>query len=261
MRSDQLSYAPGQLSVEDYTRTRIGMQANNYPISWSAFHLIITPAGAHCGLINMTPGTFEKEVQLIEIHPEALMNKLFPYRKTLFRIASAVFLCVILSTLFLSSAQAKPSAMWQGNCKLLHSVEKGESLGEIAAMYGVNKQDLADTNFITGSTHLDSEEILCIPYTLVEVDCPTPLFSGMTANHKKLFIWGSYLPQGHSFSVWLRQVNEGPYQQVGSAQVDQDGNLSGTYKVPTNLRKVETFDVCLRSKKFGYYTCTTVVNY
>ena len=197
----------------------------------------------------------------MEFDMEALMNKSFPHRKTLFRIASAVFLWIILSTLFLSSAQANSSSMWQGNCKLLHVVEKGESLGEIATIYGVSKQDLADTNFITGSTHLESEEILCIPYTLVEVDCPTPLFSGMTANHKKLFIWGSYMPEGHSFSVWLRQVNKGPYRQVGSAQVDQDGNLSGTYKVPTDLRKVEIFDVCLRSKKFGYYTCTTVVNY
>lgn len=189
-----------------------------------------------------------------------MLNSLMNH-KQLFHLIGTGLLAIIFAALVLSPAQADIPEMWKGECEVIHVAEKGESLSDIAGLYGVKKQDLIETNFISTPAQLDDGEMLCIPYVMVELKCPAPLVSGIATNHKKLFLWGSNFPKGDSLLVRMREHNQGPYKEVGSVQVKSDNSISGTYKIPPGMSKAELFDVCLRSKKYNFYTCITVTNY
>jgi hypothetical protein len=176
--------------------------------------------------------------------------------KFIFITLRLAILIAILFTAFPAQAAGTPDlAGWKGKCVCLYPVDKGETLTQIARLFGISAQEIADANGISTSTKLKNGQILCIPRVAFKLAFPKAQLSGSVAL-KRLYIEGGDFPKLESYSVRIRARNQTTWTRIGVLRTDKNGEFERNFRIPNIFQDVRRFEVCLKHTLKGYTVCT-----
>ena len=172
-----------------------------------------------------------------------------------------VFCALVLSFTFLAS---QPDIVYADspdfdNCPYIHFVQKGETLGLIALLYGISVKEILDANDLFPPYHLWAWQPLCIPRIAFHKLYPKASLSAHVFLNR-ITIWGACFPTGAPYKVKIRAKPSTIWNFVGNLFVNPDGSFTAYFQLPESLRKKDNFQICLKEQVEGYNACVTVDN-
>jgi hypothetical protein len=186
-------------------------------------------------------------------------------KKKLFVIVSAIaILFGLMGASFQPALAGEQSAAVV--CLQWHTVERGETLTKIAALYNTSWRTLAEINQLEDPNLIYAGSRLCVKASGTVTGTPTtpPVVtpgSGSTSNIRvyassvKEDQWvtlrGQYLAADTSYSVYLYRygLELTSAYLVGTARTDAKGAFSVTYKIPKKLVDITRISVTLRNNR------------
>jgi hypothetical protein len=135
------------------------------------------------------------------------------------------------------------------NCTRWHTVQSGEYLAKIAAMYDTNWRDIAEINNLANPSLIFANNKLCIFYTGFTSSPPTQapvssskanVFASSVKEDAFVTIQGKNLAASSRYTVYLGNYKVDPAGRflAGTALTDKNGYFKGTFNIPKKLYDV-----------------------
>jgi hypothetical protein len=175
-----------------------------------------------------------------------------------FRIALKLSGILLLLCTFViplpAPVQASQTLEADNPCRTFHIVVRGETITMIARRYGVTVQDLEDVNDLQGAYRLHAGDILCIPWS--GGTSRGNLNASISSSKRTIRIWGTGFRRNHDFFVKVRARQGDTWKRLGTVRPNNDGNFQKSFRLPANMSKIRSLEVCLKEIYRDYLVCT-----
>jgi hypothetical protein len=165
-------------------------------------------------------------------------------------------LAVILSAPPFEVVQAQSDDEEPVDCPYIHFVQKGETLGIIAILYGIHVQEILDANNLFPPYDLVEWQPICIPRISFEHLYPEASFSASIFLNK-LTIWGQNFPEYTQYNVKIRPRGADVWTFLGFLFIYSESDFAAYYPLPSDLAEKNYFQVCLKEQDEDYQACTS----
>jgi hypothetical protein len=182
------------------------------------------------------------------------MSVLFSRRLCLFW---AIILVAFIFVAPFRVARAQSDDEEPVDCPYIHFVQKGETLGIIAILYGIPVQEILDANNLFSPYDLVEWQPICIPRIAFERAFPEASFNARVF-FNKLTIWGLNFPEYTQYNVKIRTRGADNWTFLGFLFISNTDEFQAYYLLPPDLSNETYFQVCLKEQDEDYLVCTTV---
>lgn len=158
-----------------------------------------------------------------------------------------IAMSLMVGALGATTRPAVASPAREVNCRLWHTVKKGESLTTIAGRYETNWRRIAELNGVRSSSDLYPGLKLCIfstksnyspsPVLISEANLSQRVYASKVEEDKYVTLVGKNLYSNTHYNVYLSWMGSRINQAipVGSVLTDKAGSFTATYKIPKIL--------------------------
>lgn len=186
---------------------------------------------------------------------------------------------IILATLLAASYSPSRAAGGDNmsvtvpNCKKWHTVQRGEYLTKIAAMYDTSWRKLAEINNLANPSKIYPGQVLCVavtgsskPTVTPKPSCSERIQASSVVEDRSVSLRGTGLLARTRYEVFLGKYgwDASRYIRVGSAITDSSGTFSPTYSIPKRLVDVAKVSILISgygdSASNWFYNATATGN-
>lgn len=158
-----------------------------------------------------------------------------------------IALSLMVVALGTTAYPAEASQTGDLNCRLWHTVKKGDSLTSIAGRYETNWRRIAELNGVQSSSDLLPGQKMCIfstnsnyspsPVLIFEANLSQRVYASKVEEDKYVTLVGKNLYSNTRYNVFLSWMGNRITQAapVGSVLTDKAGSFTATYKIPKIL--------------------------